>query len=362
MRRWSILIATVGGTQVRLHATFLLLLAVFAWQAWAAGGAGAALMTLLFMSTIFFCVLLHEFGHVVAARYYGIKTPDIVLLPIGGVASLERMPRKPVEEMVVALAGPAVNVVIATIIYGVMQVAPAFELEFDVLRGDFLTLLAQWNLIMVLFNMIPAFPMDGGRVFRAALAMFIDYGRATRWATTIGQGIAIVGGMLALAIFQNPLLIIIAFFIFLAAGQEAAYVSDQEATRGLTVRDAMMTNFRSLSRGARLQDAVNMLLSGAQHDFPVVSAEGEYEGILTRTSLISALAEHGAFHHVDEVMDRDLQQLEPRHALTEAMDQLRLSKSPALPVIDPFSGKLTGLLTAENVGEMLMVRAALNHN
>jgi stage IV sporulation protein FB len=359
MKRWSLHVGTFGGTEVRLHATFLLLVGLLGWITLQNYGPAAALDTVAFIIAIFFCVLLHEFGHVLAARRYGIQTTDVTLLPIGGLARLERMPRKPSQELVVALAGPAVNVVIFLLIWPFILFRPEVAFSNEMMHAPFFERLAYWNLIMVAFNMIPAFPMDGGRVLRATLAHVMDYATATRIAATIGQTIAVFAGMFFLFVLNNPVIVIIAIFIFLGAGQEAAYVSDQEAMRGLRVQDAMLTEFRTLPQNAVLQDAVNLLLAGTQHDFPVLDAEGQVQGMLTRTSLISGLAQHGAQQPVSSVTVPCEMLLKPYHPLPDAVEHLRSSASPALPVLDPLSGKLLGLLTLENIGEMMMVRAAL---
>jgi stage IV sporulation protein FB len=357
MKSWSFRVATLAGTEVRIHITFLILLAWVGWAAYAVGGSSAALGSVGFIASIFFCVLLHEFGHVTAARYYGIRTPDITLLPIGGVARLERMSRVPREEFVIALCGPLVNVVIALLLLVVMRSSPLLSLEFDPLHGSFAQRLLQWNLLMVAFNMIPAFPMDGGRVLRAALAMAMDYGQATRVAAAIGQGIAAMGFFIAIFMY-HPILLLIALFIYLSAGQEAQMVGEEESTRGLTVGDAMVTDFHTLRDDASLGDAVNVLLKGSQHDFPVVNASGALAGMLTRSALIHALAEHGKAHPVREVIEPMGETLDPRASLAEAMRALRGSPLPALAVLDA-AGRMAGLLTAENIGEMVMVRAAL---
>lgn len=362
MKRWSFHVATFGGTEVRIHATFLLLLAWIGLISLGNGGLAAALEAMVFLIAIFTCVLLHEFGHVLAARRYGIQTPDIILLPIGGVARLERMPRKPSQELIVAIAGPAVNILIAGLLMLVLRISPAVGLNFNMVEGTLADRLIAWNLIMVAFNMIPAFPMDGGRVLRAFLAMLTDYANATRLAAGVGQVLAVLAAVVAMFVAQNPLLVIIAVFIFLSAGQEAAYVSEQEAVRGLTVRDAMITHYATLQEGAILKDAVNLLLSGSQQDFPVVDRHGAFAGMLTRRRLIETLDQNGPQHPVTEAMEKCEVTLDPRHALPEALDHLRTGACPALPVIHPLDGNLVGLLTAENVGEMLMVRTALSHS
>ncbi len=361
--KWSFRLFTLAGTEVRVHATFLLLLLFVAGQSFLSGqGLPAALESTLFIITIFACVVLHEFGHVLAARGYGIRTPDITLLPIGGVARLERMPRKPSQELVVAICGPLVNVIIATVIYLGFGISAVLHPGYDFLKsGNFFEKLMMWNVLMVAFNLIPAFPMDGGRVLRALLAMFLEYGHATRMAASIGQGLAMVVSiyMLLNHTFQ-PMLLLICFFVFMAAGQEAATVTQQEVTRNLRVRDAMLTDFRSLPFESTLRDGVTLLLAGSQQDFPVLDAHGSgMQGMLTRHDLISALAEKGPGHPVVEVMRPCPASTQPASELTQALEILSASDCTALPVLDPIDGKLVGLLTTENVGETLMVRAAL---
>lgn len=360
--KWSFRIFTFAGTEVRIHATFFLLLLLVAGQGMMTGqGLYGAVEASLFILAMFACVLLHEFGHVLAAKGYGINTPDITLLPIGGVARLERMPRKPSQEFVVALAGPMVNVIIAMVISLASNVQAGVHTGYDFGKaGHFFEKLMVWNWLMVFFNLIPAFPMDGGRLLRALLAVFFDYGKATRLAATVGQGIAmLVAIYMLLSATFHPMLLLIAFFIFMAAGQEAAAVTQQEATANLRVRDAMLTDFTILPPDARLQDGVDLLLAGAQQDFPVLDDSGGMQGILTRHDLISALAEKGPYHPVREVMRRAPEATHPGVQLSVALDALGISSSPALPVTDPLDGKLVGLLTAENIGETLMVKAAL---
>jgi stage IV sporulation protein FB len=361
--KWSFRIFTFAGTEVRIHVTFFLLLLFVASQGLMGGeGVAAALESMLFIVAMFACVMLHEFGHVLAARGYGIRTPDITLLPIGGVARLERMPRKPAHEFVVAVCGPLVNVIIASAIWLGLGITAEIHPGYDFLEaGHFFQNLMVWNVFMVLFNMIPAFPMDGGRVLRAFCAMFMDYGKATRLAASIGQGIAmiVVIAMLVNKVQFNPMLLLICFFIFMAAGQEAAAVTQQEAARNLRVKDAMLTDFRTLPPHAALRDGVELLLAGTQQDFPVLNLQGGIQGILTRNDLISALAEKGPAHPVIDVMRRCPEATQPACELSQALDALNSSECPALPVIDPLNGELVGLLTAENIGETLMVRTAL---
>jgi Zn-dependent protease/CBS domain-containing protein len=360
--KWSFRLFTLAGTEVRVHVTFFLLLLFVASQSFLNGqGLPAALETTLFIITMFACVVLHEFGHVMAARGYGIRTPDITLLPIGGVARLERMPRKPSEELVVAISGPLVNVIIATIIYLGLDLRAVLHPGYDFLQaGNFFQKLMVWNVFMVVFNLIPAFPMDGGRILRAVLAIFMEYRAATRWAATVGQSIAmLVAIYMLLNHTVQPMLLLICFFVFMAAGQEAANVTQQDATRNLRVRDAMLTEFHTLPPEATLRDGVELLLAGSQQDFPVLDSHGGMQGMLTRHDLISALAEKGPSQLVVDVMRRCHESTQPTIELTQALETLNASDCPAIPVLDPVSGGLVGLLTPENIGETLMVRAAL---
>jgi len=216
---WSITIARVAGSEIRIHVTFLLLLAWLGIDYYVQGGAAAALNGVLFILAVFACVVLHELGHAIAARRYGIATPDITLLPIGGLARLSRMPDKPSEEIVIAIAGPLVNVVIALVLFLALSApfdARALSHIADPATG-FLARLAGINVFLVLFNLIPAFPMDGGRVLRALLAFRLGRRRATEIAARIGQGLAFVFGFLGL-FYGNPILVFIALFVWIGAG------------------------------------------------------------------------------------------------------------------------------------------------
>src|SRR5829696_4613490 len=290
---WSLPIATIAGTVVRVHVTFLLFLVWIGGSYWRMGGREAAIEGVLFIVLLFACVLAHEFGHIIAARRYGIRTPDVTLWPIGGVASLERIPDKPREELVVALAGPAVNVVIAAVLVVVLGSGfdGAVMTEMENPRAGLLARLAGANIFLVVFNMIPAFPMDGGRVLRAILAMSRSHADATRIAARIGQGAAFVFALAGL--FINPMLIVIGLFVYLAATAEAQHVAFRDGTQSLPVRSVMMSSVEALSPGATLDDAVEMMLRTSQKEFPVVDGSGRPRGLLTRDGLILALRKGG---------------------------------------------------------------------
>src|ERR1700674_2887583 len=343
---WSLTIGTVAGTAVRIHATFLLFL-IWIWAAYyRQGGVEAAWQGVIFIALLFLCVLLHEFGHVFAARRYGIKTPDITLWPFGGIASLERIPETPVEELVVAIAGPAVNVVIALLLIVVLgaTVDPQHLAQIDDPKIGMIAKLAGANIFLVLFNLIPAFPMDGGRVLRALLAIRLGFARATEIAASIGQGLAVVLG-------------VIAIFVSLAASGEAGHAQLREVSRGALVADAMITKFETLGPQATVGDAVETLLRTTQREFPIVDGAGHLRGVLTRDAMIRALKEHGPAAPAMEAMQLDVPTIPARATLESAVKLLNESRAPAVGVTDRH-GRLVRLLTPENLGEMMMVRAA----
>src|SRR6266478_3149278 len=283
---WSLPIFRIAGIQLRIHVTFVLLIAWLAFAYYAQGGSPAAAEGVIFVLLLFLCVVLHEFGHALAAKAFGINTPDITLLPIGGVARLERMPEEPGQELIIALAGPAVNVVIALgllIVIDWHSAAAARVFE----SPNLLTQLLAINVLLLLFNLLPAFPMDGGRVLRALLATRFSYARATQIAASIGQGFAFVFGFVGL--LWNPFLIFIALFVYIGASQEAALAQMKDVARRFPVSSAMVREFRTLCENASLQEAVDALLATSQHDFPVVDETGSVAGLLTRHDLIAAL-------------------------------------------------------------------------
>ncbi len=277
---WSLKVGTVAGTAVRIHFTFLLFLIWIGAAYYRQGGATAAYEGVAFVSLLFLCVLLHEFGHIFAARRYGVKTPDVTLWPFGGIANLERIPEKPTEELVVAIAGPLVNVAIAAVLILLLgaTVDPAHLANIEDPKIGMVAKLAGANLFLAVFNMIPAFPMDGGRVLRALLAIRLGFARATEIAASIGQGFAIALGVLG--IFTNPMLVIIAIFVFLAASGEAGHVQLREVSRGALVADAMITKFETLRTDATVNDAVECLIRTTQKEFPVVDGGGRLRGVL----------------------------------------------------------------------------------
>jgi Zn-dependent protease/CBS domain-containing protein len=353
---WSLPIFRVAGIQLRIHITFLLLIAWLAFGYYAQGGSAAAASRVIFVLLLFLCVVLHEFGHAFAAKAFGINTPDITLLPIGGVARLERMPEEPVQELIIAVAGPLVNVVIALGLFVAGGSQALFNPSTVEGGGGLIAQLLTINIMLVLFNLLPAFPMDGGRVLRALLATRMSYARATQVAATVGQGFAFFFGFLGL--LWNPFLIFIALFVYIGASQEAALAQMKDVSRRFPVSSAMVREFRTLSEDAALQEAVDALLATSQHDFPVVNETGNVTGVLTRHDLIAALRKNDPTLTVGDVMRRDVPTVTTGTRFEDAFRIMQECNCPAVPVLDSMK-RLVGLLTPENVTELMMVQSAM---
>ena len=354
---WSLTVGTIFGTAVRIHVTFLLFL-VWIWAAYyRQGGSAAAWEGVAFVLLLFLCVLLHEFGHVLTARRFGVKTPDITLWPFGGIANLERIPEKPSEELLVAIAGPAVNVVIAAglLLYLGATLDPANLTRIEDPATSMAVKIAGANIFLVLFNLIPAFPMDGGRVLRALLAIRLGHARATALAASIGQGFAVAFGILG--IFTNPMLIVIAIFVFLAASGEAGHAQLRAVARGANVSDAMITKFQTLGTQASVDDAVAALIQTTQKEFPVVDGSGRLRGVVTRDLMIRGLKERGPEAPVLEIMETDVPTVSARAPLESALKCLTEKGRSVVGVTDA-QERLVGIITAENIGEMMLVQSA----
>jgi len=357
--QWSFSIGRLFGSQLKVHATFFLLLLWIGGAAYVAHGPQAAVQNLAFILALFVCVIAHEFGHALMARRYGIKTPDITLLPIGGMARLERMPEKPSEEIAVALAGPAVNVVIWAVLalfLGATGVGALAQLNSGATlgAGNFLAQLAAINLFLAGFNMIPAFPMDGGRVFRAFMAMFMPREKATRIAAGAGQALAFAFGFWGL-MGGNVILILIAIFIFMAAAAESNDVQMTSAAKVLKARDAMITSYESLGPDDTMQIASAALIRTTQHEFPVLAPDGTLQGFLTRNAIFHAVAHGQTAMQVSKAMATDIPKVQLGGPLDEVLRALH-GKTPAVAVTDK-GGNMLGYVTRENLGELMVMRA-----
>ena len=343
-------IAVVAGIPIRIHVSFLLLLAFLGFQLY--GSRNESLGSIILIAALFFCVVLHELGHALVARHYGIRTLSITLYPIGGVAALEEMPR-PRQELWVALAGPAVNIVIAALLWGGLKLAhqlPPFTLFIEPGRSFAANLMAA-NILLAGFNMLPAFPMDGGRVLRAIIARFTDETTATTIAARIGQIMAVLLGLFGLATGQFMMLII-AVFIWFGAGQEAAYFQTRALLLGHRVREAMVRDFHTLPVGSTLRQAADLLLASSQQDFPILSG-AEIVGVLSRAALLHGMASEGPETYIASVMDREFASARP----DDALDGLLTSRltGPVLVLRDgvPTDTSLVGMVTQENLLEFL---------
>jgi Zn-dependent protease/CBS domain-containing protein len=354
---WSLTIGRFGGTAIRIHSTFFLFL-IWIWTVYyRQGGTTAAWQGVLFVSLLFLCVLLHEFGHILVARRFGVKAPDVTLWPFGGIANLDQIPEKPSQEFLIAIAGPLVNVAIflLLLLYLGSTTPAAALMQVDESNVGLAAKLAGANLFLALFNLIPAFPMDGGRILRALLALKFSFARATEIAAAVGQGFAVLLGIFGL--FGNPMLVIIAIFVFFAASGEAGHVQMRQIARGAIVADAMITKFETLGPQSRVQDAMEALIRTTQKEFPVVDGAGKLRGVLTRDAMIRALQAHGPNAAVLDAMDAEVPTISARASLETALKTLSGQSKPVVGVLNA-AGKLVGLLTAENLGEMMMIRSA----
>ncbi len=355
---WSITVVRVAGSEIRIHLTFLILLAWIGLAEYVNEGAAAAFDGVLFIVAVFACVVLHELGHALAARRYGIATPDITLLPIGGLARLSRIPENPAEEIVIAIAGPLVNVVIAAVLILILgaRFDPATVATIEDTAPGFLTRLAAINIWLVLFNLIPAFPMDGGRVLRAVLAFRLGRRRATNIAARIGQGLAFVFGFLGL-MGGNVLLVFIAIFIYLAATSEAGDVGMREAARRVQVDRAMVRVFEALGTNATIDEAADALLRTTQREFPVVDGGGRLRGFLGRNAMIAALKASGPATPVIDVMTRDAPTVRSGQPLEMAIRLMQEQQASEVGVLDA-GDRFVGYVSRENLAEFMMIEDA----
>jgi len=355
--KWSWKIARVAGIDIYIHATFLLLIYLVGISYWNNQGTVEAVISGVgFILALFACVVLHEFGHSLTARRYGIKTRHITLLPIGGVAALEKMPDDPRQEINVAIAGPTVNFVIAFFLYiylGLSHVPITGE-ELSVTDGSFLYRLMIVNLFIGGFNLLPAFPMDGGRILRAALAMRMDHARATQKAASVGQFLAI--GMGFLGIMYNPFLLFIAVFIWFGASMESGAEQLKSILGHATVRHAMLSEFHSLSPEDNLAKAVELTLAGSQKDFPV-GYHNNLSKVLHHSELIKGLQEKGEHARISDLPLQDIHSADINEPLEKLLT--RMQGDPAQMIYVTDAGQVVGLLNLENILELIKMQNAL---
>lgn len=353
-------IGRVSGIKIEVHWTFTLLLI---WVAFLEIQKGSDLNRILLnealILVLFVCVILHELGHALTAKKFGVKTKNILLLPIGGVATLEKMPEKPAQELWIALAGPAVNVVIAILLLLVVPVRSYFNFDSIVLEEmlyeptlqNFLFYLFIANVMLVVFNLIPAFPMDGGRVLRALLSFKLGRVSATNIAASIGQGLAFIFFMLGL--FFNPFLILIALFIFLGAYGENQMVKQGDLLEGHVVKEATLTNITRLRPSNNLQEVIDILLAGTEKDFVVIENE-KILGILTQKDIIKHAKTPSVL--VGDIMQRKFKAVDVTTEIMKVLQSIRKEESDFYPVVE--NGQLVGAIDTTNISEFILLKTA----
>ena len=347
--KWSWDVGKIAGINLKIHSTFVFLLIWIGFTTLLNGGSVSAMLSeMLFILALFLCVVLHELGHALAAKRYGVATRDITLLPIGGVARLESMPEDPKEELVVAAAGPAVNVLISGVLLAGILISGVLvqPLELSGLLNNFWLRLLTVNIILVAFNLIPAFPMDGGRVLRAILASRMDYVKATRVAANIGRGFAILMGIAGF--FWNPWLILTAIFIWSGAGSEAQAVETKAGLEGLLVRDAMVSRFYQVEANQTLSEVFQMILETGQKHIPVLS-NGKFLGFIRQQDLLEAMRRLGDRAPAYAAIGMETEGVDPEMPLHKVLAKFAASR--VLPVMD--GRALIGLITPESVQQRI---------
>lgn len=355
--KWSWKIARIAGIDVYVHATFFILIAWIALSYWQLEGTLIAVFSGIgFILALFTCVVLHELGHALTARRYGIRTRDIILLPIGGVASLERMPDDPRQEVAVALAGPAVNLFIALALWLWLSITNTLvSLEtLSLTDGLFLQRLMIINVILAVFNLLPAFPMDGGRVLRAVLSMRMDRNSATQVAAKVGQGLALWLGLIGL--LYNPFLLFIALFVWIGAAAEAGMEQIKSSLSDATVGRAMLTDFQVLTPGDTLSQAIELTLAGSQKTFPVLRDEAVV-GVLRQDDLLKGLQAGGEQAQVAEWMQQQVHTADINEALQKVLERLQTCRCPLLVVTE--ADRLVGIVDIDNIMELIKIQTAL---
>ena len=366
--RWSFRIFSAFGVPVRVHITFVFIVAYFA-VAWGSlrqpGGWVGALYGIVLVVLLFALVVVHELSHSRVAAGYGIKVRSITLLPIGGVSAMEEMPRDPRKELMISIAGPASNVVIALLMLLVApfmglgdltQVTRIYDLMFTVgVQGAFVYLFVI-NLSLAVFNLLPAFPMDGGRVFRALLALRMPRPRATAIAIGVGRTLALFMGLAGI-LLGNVLLMLVAAFVYFGAQAEGASDRVEDTLGGLLVSQAVNTAVDLASPGQTIGQIAARLFHTYQEDFPVVGDDGELVGLLTRDRLIANLGRHGATYLVSEAMRTDFPVVTLDDPVNEAFRRMRAANCKAIPVVE--HDRFVGMLSMEDISEVFSLLAAV---
>lgn len=360
----SLNLGRIAGIRVEVHWTFLLLIG---WIVLVGLSRGSATSTILwnitFILLLFVCVVMHEFGHALTAKRYNIPTKKITLLPIGGVASFEEMPEDPKQELLVALAGPAVNIVIALLLIPFIPIEYYFGQDPETLQetmsavgpGNLLFYLFVANVMLVAFNLLPAFPMDGGRVLRALLTMRMDRVRATQIAALLGQTLAFLFFLVGL--IYNPFLILIALFVYFGAQGENVMVQQLMLLQNHQVKEAMMTNITVLDPEDYIENVIEVILSGTERDF-IVTEDKAVKGVIYQSDLMQSLKQRNGQMKVREVMSTDFENVDASDDLTNVYRKVQSRKRSFFPVLE--SGQLVGAIDMNNINEFMVLRASLD--
>lgn len=358
--RWSIPVGRIFGITLRLHVTFLILLVLIAYAAFGEAGARGAFWALTFVCSVFVCIALHELGHSVIAQQLGVQVKSITLLPIGGIAALKNIPENPWHEIAITLAGPMVNAAIAAVLLPVTGLPSGLflrDMPHDV--AGLLQAMMKVNVGLFLFNLIPAFPMDGGRLLRAMLALAISYRRATQIAATVGQGFAVLSMLVGFHLWPNPnalWLIVIGMFIFVAAEGEEKMVRIRSVLREIDVEDVMSREFATLSPLDTVARGLERVYQTGQDAFPVVEDE-QIVGLATREDMIEAMNKAGSGMPITEIMDLDVPTVSPGDSVSQAYEMMLGGDHTSFPVLE--NGRLIGLLGVENVSRYLLVQSSI---
>ncbi len=366
--KWSLSLGRIFGIKLSIHWTFIILLGfIFITQVLSGMGFSGAMLGVGYILTVFACIVLHELGHALTAKRFNIVTKNITLLPIGGLAMMERMPEKPGQEFLIAIAGPMVNVVIAFGLYlfliftggipSMEELKTFMETQSSMITGEyFLFNLMAVNLFICLFNMIPAFPMDGGRILRAILCYIFNRSKATIIAARIGQFFAVL--LIFAGFYVNFLLIFIGIFIFLSAGGESIYEAAKSVLSGYKVKDVFRTHYKSLSPSDKLEKVINMLFNEQNEKFLVIDGN-TVKGVLTSKNVINALSEFGKDTPVSNVMEKDFPVFQTETELVEVYDKMMINRTMFSPVYD--NGQLVGVVDKENIDNLILVKQALSN-
>jgi len=353
---WSINIGKIFGINFRIHVTFFLLLFFIFISVLPQHGFQRALLATLFICAVFVCVLIHEIGHSLIARRFGKEAKSITLLPIGGIATIEEMPEKPIQEIAMSVIGPFINLIIAAILYmlvGHWTGIGAPNLTPDSAKAFFAGLIGV-NIMLAIFNLIPAFPMDGGRVLRGILAIRLDFVQATTTAVFIGQAIAMF--FIFFGIFFNWWLAVIGLFLYIGAGSEKQQVVLKSLLNNVPASEAMTTEFVALRPNDTLRKAIEHFHHGCQDDFPVLGDKG-IEGVLTRERILASIHEKGLDVLVSEIMDRTFASVDPKMPLDGVYRKLLSNRKTAVAVVDKDSVK--GMICLDGISRYFMIKAAM---